>query len=489
MTRPVIVWFRQDLRLSDHPALQAAVATGRPVVPVFILEPAAGQAWAPGGATRWWLHHSLHALGESLAHCGARLVLRRGAAVAVLAALVAETGAETVFTGAMAEPEARATDRAVAAALAPVGAAALAPMGAAALAPTGATLRRLRTAFLFSPKDIQTGAGRPYAVYTPFSNACLIRSPAASIPPPSRLPAASVPVASDRLEDWGLLPTRPDWAAGLRRTWTPGEAGARDRLSAFLARPAADYARLRDRPDTPATSMLSPHLHFGEISADAVWRGVLEQGGDHQKFVKELLWREFSIHQLWHNPALPDAPARPAFEAMAWRDDPAGLTAWQRGETGVPIVDAGMRELWQTGWMHNRVRMVVASFLVKHLLIDWRHGERWFWDTLVDADLAANAANWQWVAGSGADAAPYFRVFNPVLQGRKFDPEGAYVRRYVPALRKLDARFIHAPWEAPAAVLAAAGIVLGRTYPRAVVDLGLGRERALAAFAALRAGA
>ncbi len=470
MTPPVILWFRNDLRLADHAALQAAMAAGRPVLPVYVLDdqPNGGGAWAPGAATKWWLHHSLTALTDSLAARGAPLVLRRGASVPTILSLIQETGADTVFTGAMPEPEARAIDRAL----------------ADALSNTGVTLRRLRTAMLFSPREIATGAGRPYAVYTPFANACLTRSPAPAIPAPDRIPAASAP-RSETLADWGLLPTKPDWAAGMRATWTPGEAGAQARLTRFLALPPNAYATARDRPDLPATAMLSPHLHFGEIAADTVWRGA---GDGRAAFVRELLWREFSIHQLWHNPALPDAPAKPAFENMPWRDDPAGLTAWQRGLTGVPIVDAGMRELWQTGWMHNRVRMVVASFLVKHLMIDWRQGERWFWDTLVDADLAANAANWQWVAGSGADAAPYFRVFNPVLQGRKFDPDGAYVRRYVPELRRLDTRYIHAPWEVPPMALAAAGIALGRSYPHPIIDLARGRERALAAFAALRAG-
>ncbi|MEI7714393.1 MAG: FAD-binding domain-containing protein, partial [Rhodospirillales bacterium] len=299
-----------------------------------------------------------------------------------------------------------------------------------------------------------------------------------------RIPSPQPP-RSDRLEDWGLLPTRPDWAAGLRATWTPGEAGAHARLDRFLAGALADYPIGRDRPDRLGTSMLSPHLRFGEISAAAVLHRV---GTQHTTFVKEVLWREFSIHQLWHNPSLPDAPAKPAFAAMPWRDEPAALAAWQRGQTGIPIVDAGMRQLWRTGWMHNRVRMIVASFLIKHLMTDWRRGEEWFWDTLVDADLSANAANWQWVAGSGADAAPYFRIFNPVLQGRKFDPDGAYVRHWVPELTRLDNKYLHAPWEAPDLALVRAGISLGRTYPRPSVDLAFGRARALDAFAALRAG-
>ena len=304
------------------------------------------------------------------------------------------------------------------------------------------------------------------------------------LPAPERIPAPRPP-RSDRLDDWGLLPTKPDWAGGLRATWTPGEQGAADRLDRFLAGAIDDYPNGRDRPDRSGTSMLSPHLRFGEISAATVWHRA---GTSHKTFIKELLWREFSIHQLWHNPSLPDAPAKPAFAAMPWRDDPASLNAWQQGMTGIPIVDAGMRQLWLTGWMHNRVRMIAASYLIKHAMIDWRAGEKWFWDTLVDADLGANAANWQWVAGSGADAAPYFRIFNPVLQGRKFDPDGAYTRQFVPEIARLNTSHIHAPWEAPPDILRQAGIVLGQSYPHPVVDLAFGRRRALDAFAALRAG-
>jgi deoxyribodipyrimidine photo-lyase len=274
----------------------------------------------------------------------------------------------------------------------------------------------------------------------------------------------------------------------LREMWTPGEAGAMGRAEVFLARGLAGYATERDQPARDATSMLSPHLHFGEISAGQLWHMANRQpGGEGREiFIRELLWREFCASLLWHNPSLPDAPLKPEFAKMNWRDDKPGLKAWQKGQTGVPIVDAGMRQLWQTGWMHNRVRMIVASFLSKHLMIPWQDGEAWFWDTLVDADLASNAGNWQWVAGCGADSAPYFRIFNPVLQGKKFDAEGDYVRRFVPELAKLNARYIHAPWEATQDVLARAGITLGRTYPTPIVDLAEGRNRALEAYAQIR---
>jgi deoxyribodipyrimidine photo-lyase len=447
---PVLLWLRRDLRLADNPALDAALASGRKVLPVFVLDAASAGAWAPGGASRWWLHHSLAALRADLAARGAPLVLRRGRYAEVIPALAAESGAVEVHAGLPTEPWSRAALREVAGKV---------------------TLKVHLATLLHAPAAIRTQAGTPYGVYTPFARACRAAGEVASPgPAPARIPAPPAP-ASDRLEDWGLLPTAPDWAGGLRAAWTPGEAGARARLAEFAATALPRYAARRDVPGIDSTSRLSPHLAWGEISPRAVWHAA--EGAE--KFRAELLWREFAAHLLWHNPALPETPLRPAFAAMPWRDDPAGLRAWQRGRTGIPIVDAGMRQLWNTGWMHNRVRMVVASFLVKHLMIPWQHGEAWFWDTLVDADLAQNAASWQWVAGCGADAAPYFRVFNPVLQGRKFDPDGAYVRRWVPELAGLPDALVHSPWEGTPP----------RDYPAPIVDLAEGRARALAAFAAL----
>ncbi|MBW4091962.1 MAG: deoxyribodipyrimidine photo-lyase [Proteobacteria bacterium] len=475
--RPVLLWYRNDLRLADHAALAAAVASGRPVLPVFVLDTAAAGAFAPGGAARWWLHHSLAALTDSLAAAGAPLVLRCGAAARILPALAEEVDAEAVFAGLAPEPWAANQEAAV----------------VAALAANGIAFRRFRTASLFRPDDLRTGAGGGYTVYTPFARAAHAaaaagRGPAPPRPPPARIPAPPPP-GSDPLASWKLCPSAPDWAGGLRATWRPGEAGARARLAAFLDSGLPGYAGDRDRPDRAATSALSPHLHWGEIAPATVWHAAAGDSPGAEKFRAELLWREFALHQLHHHPDLPERPLRAAFAAMPWRDDPAALAAWQQGRTGIPLVDAGMRQLWTTGWMHNRVRMVVASFLVKHLLLPWQAGAAWFWDTLVDADLAANAASWQWVAGCGADAAPYFRVFNPVLQGRKFDPDGAYVRRFVPELARLDSAFIHAPWEAPEPVLLAAGIAPGVSYPAPIVDLAAGRARALAAFAGLSAGA
>ena len=461
VTPPVLLWYRNDLRLADHAALAAALETGRPVLPVYVRDDAAAAPWPPGGASRWWLHHSLAALTDALARTDAPLILRRGPAAQVLCTLARQVGAEAVHAGQGLEPGARAQDRAV----------------AASLAAEGIAFRRFRTMSLLPPDAPRTGAGGNFSVYTPFARAAaaLVAQLRPPHPAPARIVAPPAP-ASDDLASWRLLPTRPDWAGGLRTTWVPGEAGAEARLRAFLERDLDRYAARRDLPGVSATSRLSPHLHFGEISPARVWHAAAPDTGGAEKFRAELLWREFAIHQLWHHPDLPAVPLRARFAGMPWRADPTALAAWQQGNTGIPLVDAGMRELWHTGWMHNRVRMIAASFLVKHLLLPWQAGEAWFHDTLVDADLAANAASWQWVARSGADAAPYFRIFNPVLQGRRFDPDGAYVRRWVPELAKLPDAVLHAPWEAGGAV---------RGYPAPLIDLAAGRARALAAFAAL----
>jgi deoxyribodipyrimidine photo-lyase len=463
-TAPVLLWLRRELRLHDNAALAAAIATGRPVVVVYVLDDATPGEWAPGGASRWWLHHSLAALAADLVTRSGHLVLRRGAYQDVIPALVRETGAAEVHAGLPLEPWSRAAMRTVRTLL-------------------GVPLRVHLTSLLFPPDAIRTQTGGAYGVYTPFSRACIAQfPPAPPAPAPTRITPGPRP-ASDRLEDWHLLPSRPDWAAGLRGAWTPGEAGAADRLAGFLHAALERYGDQRNQPGIDSTSRLSPHLSFGEISPATIWHAAERAGGGGlATFVKEILWREFAANLLWHHPDAPQTPLRAEFGRMPWRDDSSALRAWQRGQTGVPIVDAGMRQLWQTGWMHNRVRMIVASFLVKHLLLPWQLGESWFWDTLVDADLASNALSWQWVAGCGADAAPYFRIFNPVLQGTRFDADGAYVRRFVPELAALPDAHIHAPWEAPPLVLAGAGVDLGKTYPHPIVDLAEGRQRALDAL-------
>ncbi|KZD02780.1 cryptochrome/photolyase family protein [Oceanibaculum pacificum] len=476
---PLLVWFRQDLRLADNPALHAAAVTGRPVLPLYILDDGAPGRWAMGGASRWWLHYSLQALADSLARLGAPLVLRKGDPSAILPQMVAESGADIVHWNRCYEPFAIARDEAI----------------KTALKADGLTVRSFNSALLHEPWTVENKAGDPFRVYSPFWRACLAKGePDTPLPAPEALiPAPGV--AGDALSDWALLPHTPDWAAGMRESWVPGEEGARQRLAGFLDESVGRYKAQRDRPDIEATSRLSPHLHFGEIGPRQVWHATSHAmnesgtGPSAQKFLSEVGWREFSHHLLFHNRQLPETPLRAEFGDFPWHDDRPALKAWQRGLTGFPIVDAGMRELWHTGWMHNRVRMIVASFLVKDLLIPWQEGEAWFWDTLVDADLANNSASWQWVAGCGADAAPYFRVFNPVLQGQKFDPNGDYVRKWIPALAELPVDYIHNPWTASEGELRQAGVTLGETYPKPIVDHDVARKRALDAFERIKKAA
>ncbi len=476
-----LLWFRSDLRLADNPALAYAAASGEPVVPVFILDDQDCDAWAPGGASRWWLHGSLSALDHDLRKLGSHgLILRRGPAQDAIAALVAQTQAKAVVWNRRYEPWAVALDGRI----------------KAGLRAKGIEARSFNATLLCEPSTFANLQGQPYKVFTPFWKSLRATVP---VPTPIAAPAHMTPLAkslaSDALASWALRPTRPDWAGGLNAHWTPGEAGAQARLQTFLDDGLLTYRERRNLPGQAGTSGLSPHLHFGEIGPWQVWRAAVTaasaQTGDPmtpgvETFLSEVAWREFSAHLLFHFPTLPTAPLRPQFERFPWRVDAKALSAWQKGLTGYPIVDAGMRQLWTTGWMHNRVRMIVASFLIKHLLLDWRDGEAWFWDTLVDADLASNAASWQWVAGSGADAAPYFRIFNPITQGEKFDPDGAYVRRWVPELGRLSNGVIHAPWTASAIELSAAQVRLGQDYPRPIVDHFVARARALEALAHIK---
>ena len=455
------------------------MASKAPVIPVFVLDDAMPGAHAMGGASCWWLHGSLATLAASLEKRGSRLILRRGGMAAELTRLAVQTKAEAVHITRRYEPWARALEAHL----------------KASLEAEGVALKRYGGGLLVEPEDVRTQSSGPFKVFTPFWRAASALVPERAIPPvPKAIPAPENWPKSDTLADWGLLPTRPDWAGGMRASWTPGEAAAEARLETFIGSALTRYRDERDIPGTDGTSRLSPHLHFGEISPLTIWQRTRHASAADPrldtaacKFLAEVGWREFSYHLLMQFPDLPEKPFRKDFSDFPWANDRAALHAWQKGLTGYPIVDAGMRQLRQTGWMHNRVRMVVASFLVKHLLIPWQAGEAWFWDNLVDADLAANAASWQWVAGCGADAAPYFRVFNPVLQGAKFDPEGSYVREFVPELAKVPAAHIHAPWEAPKAVLSAAGVALGKTYPAPMVEHAKARQAALDAFATIKA--
>jgi len=468
---PVLVWFRQDLRLSDNPALDAAVKTGASVIPVFVRDDDSAGEWRPGGASRWWLHQSLTALTADLRKRDSRLVLRSGTADRVILDLVQQTGATAVYWNRLHESWAVHRDAAL----------------KVALEDLGVAVHGLPGNLAFEPWTIRTGGGGPYRVFSPFMKACLRHGPPdAPLPAPKGWASPDDWPASACLDAWALQPTQPDWAGGLRDHWCPGETGARDRFSAFLDNGLDDYTQERDQMARESTSRLSPHLHFGEISIRSIWHALdhreAEGARSVTRFRTELIWREFAHHLLFHYPTLPEANWRETFDAFPWVEDDVALKAWQGGNTGYPLVDAGMRELWVSGYMHNRVRMVAASFLIKHLAIHWRQGEDWFWDTLVDADLANNAAGWQWVAGSGADAAPFFRIFNPVLQGQRFDSDGAYVRRWLPVLKDLPDKYLHAPWTAPDDVLRNAGVSLGGNYPRPIVDHAAARARALEGY-------
>jgi deoxyribodipyrimidine photo-lyase len=472
---PVIVWFRQDLRLGDNPALHAAADCGVPILPVYILDDVNAGEGAMGAASRWWLHHSLEALNASL---DGKLVLLRGDAKDVLQDLVRDTGADRVFWNRCYEPWRIDRDSAL----------------KKELKSAGVAVRSFNGSLLLEPTENLKADRTPYKVFTPFFRNGYRDSESALREPLQRpaQPTLSGSDAGHELAEFGLLP-EVSWYEEMASLWQPGEAGARERLDEFLAAGLDNYKEGRNRPDLENVSRLSPHLHFGEISPNQVWYLALEHGSkdptDLEHFHSELGWREFSYNLLYHFPTLPSENLQHKFNRFPWRDDAAALERWQRGRTGVPIVDAGMRELWRTGYMHNRVRMIVGSFLVKNLMIDWRHGEAWFWDTLLDADLANNSASWQWIAGCGADAAPYFRIFNPVTQGKKFDPDGDYVRKYVPELESVPDKFLHNPWEAPGPVLEDAGVQLGKDYPQPIVDLRESRERALAAFTSLSSAA
>jgi len=468
-----ILWLRQDLRLADNPALEAACHS-KTLVPVYIHDPALHDRWPPGAASNWWLHHSLSALDRDLQQNGSRLILRAGATAEVLRDLIKNCEATGICWNRRYEPSLANIDREL----------------EELLQADGVEVQTFNAGLLFEPWEIQRDAKgeshAAYRVFTAYWRACYRAGvPGVMHERPHKLPVCSKKILSENLQDLGLLP-RIRWDAGLHEHWQPGEKGAVIRLEQFLDDSLCDYSDARDRPAASGTSMLSPHLHFGEIGPRQVFQAVQQRERDVkgtgavslEAFLRQIGWREFAHHLLFYFPHTDRQPLNIRFEGFPWRQDYSDdLAAWQQGVTGIPLVDAGMRELWHTGWMHNRVRMVVASFLTKNLLIPWQEGAAWFWDTLVDADLANNSLGWQWVAGCGADAAPYFRIFNPVLQGEKFDPDGAYVRRWVPELNNLPTRYIHKPWSAPQSMH-----VHCTGYPPPLVDLKSSRERALACY-------
>lgn len=476
MSRPIVIlWFRQDLRLTDNPALCAAVQAGE-VYPVYILEDQSDGTWQCGGAGRWWLHQSLNDLNRQL---GGHLNFFSGQAKEILPVLARQLDARAIYWNRCYEPWRIDRDRG----------------SKEHLQAAGIKVHSFNGSLLWEPWEVLKKDGAPYRVFTPYyRKGCL-----GSMPPRQPLAAPAkicylqtqASLQGRSLADLGLLPRHP-WYKKLEQYWRPGEAGAQNRLRNFLEKGLAGYQEGRDYPAREQTSKLSPALHFGEISPHQLWHAARTAGSklgcerDLNHFLSELAWREFSYYQLYHFPHLMEQPLRPEFQHFPWVKDEQGLRCWQRGQTGIPLVDAGMRELWQTGFMHNRVRMVVASFLVKNQLIHWHEGEHWFRDCLVDADPASNSAGWQWVAGCGVDAAPYFRIFNPVTQGERFDASGSYVRRFVPELRLLPDSHLHAPWTAPAEVLEQAGVKLGEDYPLPIVDLKKSRERALSAYQLMR---
>ena len=472
--KTAVVWFRRDLRLADNPALTAALARCERVVPVYIHAPDEEGPWQPGGASRWWLHHGLTALAQDLANAGSRLIVAQGESLPALRQVIRDTSATECHWNRLYEPATIARDTAV----------------KQALRADGVRCESHNAAMLFEPWTVQTKAGEPYRVFSPYWRSCtqLLMDVPGPSPAPPALPEVPGTLNTVPVDALALLPRIP-WDEGLVETWQPGTAGATAQLGRFLDQAVGDYGDRRDLPAEPGTSRLSPHLHWGEIGPRQVLATVRDAcgsvtAGGAGAFIRELGWREFSMQLLYHFPRTPTEPLDPKFADFPWRTDGAEALreAWQRGRTGIPIVDAGMRELWHTGWMHNRVRMVVASLLTKNLRLPWQEGARWFWDTLVDADLANNTQGWQWAAGSGADAAPYFRIFNPVRQSERFDAAGDYVRRWCPELAALPNRLVHEPWAAQPTLLEQAGVRLGRDYPAPVVDLKQSRDAALAAF-------
>ena len=473
--KPFLVWFRKDLRLRDNPALHAALLAKRPVLPVFIWDCEEGGNWTPGAASRWWLHQSLKSLGDDIKLLGGEFILAKGKAADLIPKIALNHGAEKVLYGRAYDPTGLATQEAV----------------EEALGRYGLSTESFNTSLLQEPWEAKNGTGKPFQVFTPFwrkSRGVIYREPESY--DPKKLSFSSSSAASLTLHELKLLPSH-SWHRKLESHWTVTENKAHEQLARTVNEVTHSYTRRRNIPSVDGTSRLSPYLAWGQISPRRISQSVLRNEGrdsarGENKFLTEIGWREFSYHLLYHFPHIPDEPLRTKYTSFPWRDDPVSLERWRFGNTGYPMVDAGMRQLYETGWMHNRVRMVVASFLVKHLLLSWSEGARWFWDTLVDADLASNTQGWQWAAGCGADAAPYFRIFNPITQGEKFDAKGTYVKHWIPSLENLPKKWIFRPWEAPIEALSDSGIELNGNYPGPCVDHSHARARALEALASLK---
>ena len=476
---PILLWFRRDLRLSNHRALTAAMETGHPIIPLYIYSE--DEKRTTGSASKWWLHHSLKQLETSIRSLGGKLILRTGEPAGVLQSICKESNARCIHASTCFDPFWQGIDQSV----------------AKALNPLGIEFKQFSGQLLWDPRSIRNKSGKPFQVFTPFwKHLCQHNPPEPPLASPTAWPKPSISnLKSEHLDSFGLLPSIR-WDKGIQTNWTPGETEAMAQLDQFASNAFSDYDSARDFPGIQGTSRLSPYLHFGEITPGQIYHRLetkrrrsrsTQASTMHSTYMKEVGWREFAHHLLHHFPHMTKGPLRPEFESFPWRHDATMLKAWQQGRTGYPIVDAGMRELWATGWMHNRVRMIVGSFLVKHLLLDWKLGAEWFWDTLVDADLANNTMGWQWISGCGADAAPYFRIFNPIMQSQKFDAEGDYIRKWIPEISKLSNKDIHTPWTADAMILQMAGIKLGNTYPSPIVNHTIARETALDVYHRMKA--
>lgn len=471
----IVVWLKNDLRIEDNQALFSASKQGKPVYAIYVWAPDDDGMWAMGGASRCWLHFSLQVMAEELVKLNIPLIIRSGPLQNTLYQFLQEVNAEGVFWNRQYEPFAFHRDLQL----------------KGILQKKGLKVETFKGNLLFEPWEIANQQKKPFQVFTPFWKNCLLKGvDDACTPTPATQPEFPKKISSLKIDELNLLP-RIHWDKGIKNHWKFGCIEAIAKVKSFIKNGVDHYSENRDYPAVAGVSELSPYLHFGEITPRMIWKMVLAETDSKTSemrapFLRQLGWREFAHHLLFHFPHTPEQPLRKEFASFPWLEDKKNLKAWQKGLTGYPIVDAGMRQLWETGWMHNRVRMIVGSFLVKDLLLPWLEGAKWFWDTLVDADLANNTLGWQWVGGCGADAAPYFRIFNPVTQGEKFDPNGEYVKKWVPELAGLSNEWIHHPWEAPGLILRQAGIVLGKDYPWPIVDHGKARERALQVLASLK---